>query len=186
MAQSNQSASGKLPVPAQTVRVTIAYRGQDLRLASRQTVTMRTLPSHELQVPEKQSGFWFQVEDGSGRVIYRRVMQNPIRYDTETISDDPQHPLMRVEVADPDGMFFLLVPLLREAQVVRVFSSPLEPHKDADPAVEILAFDLFGESEGGQEPSTGPGTQPNKPRRRSGKKPQSDEEADQDLGGEEA
>jgi hypothetical protein len=185
MAQSSHSASGKSYVPAQAVRATIAYRGQELRLVSSQTVAMRTLPSHELQAPDGQSGFWFQLEDAGGRVLYRRVMQTPIRYDTETVSDDPQRPLMRVALEDPDGVFFLLVPLLREAQIVRVFSSPLEPHKDAEPAREILAFDLFGGG-GGQEPTTGPGTQPNRPRRRGGKKTQTDEEPDQDQGGEEA
>lgn len=183
MAQSSHTASGNSYLPAQAVRITIAYRGPELRVASRQTVAMRTLPSHELQAPDRQSGFWFQVEDAGGRVLYRRVMQSPIRFDTETVSNDPQRPLMRVAVDEPDGVFFLLVPLLREAQTVRVFSSPLEPHKDAEPAREILVFNLFG-GEGGQEAPTDPGTQPNKPRRRGGRKNQADEEPDQ--GGEEA
>jgi hypothetical protein len=160
------------------VRATIAYRGQELRLASRQTVTMRTLPSHALQATQDQPGFWFQVEDSAKRVLYRRIMDNPVRFDTETVSDDPQRPLMRAKVENPEGVFFLLVPLLREAAIVRVFSSPFEPGKEGAPAREILAFDLFGGAGGEQEPPPGTGSGPKKPPRRSSKsKPSGGEEA---------
>lgn len=185
MAQISYSASGNSPAPDYAVRITIAYRGKELRLADRQTVAMRTLPTHSLIAPEDQPGFWFQVEDAGGRVLYRRIMENPIRVDAETVSDDPRRPLMRVEIKNPEGVFFLLVPLLREAAVVRVYSSPLEPGKAGDPAREILAFDLFGGSGGGQEPPTGPGTGPNKPRRRSRKTPPAGD-VDQDQDEEEA
>ncbi len=129
--------------PNRTTRVTIAYRGQELRIQSRETLRMRTPPSNPLQVAEKQTGFWFQVEDTSGRVLYRRIMHSPIRVDIETPSGDPERPLKRVPVKQEEGMFFLLVPLLPEARIVSIFSSPLEPEKAGEPAVEIFRFFIF-------------------------------------------
>jgi len=137
--------------PERAIRVGIGYEATRLRVASRKLVAMRTPPSDPLAVPERPSGFWFQVEDIAGRPVYRKVMENPIRFDTETPSDDPEKPLRRERLARPSGMFLLLVPLLPQAHTVRVFSSPLGPERSAQPTEEVLAFPLFA-TDSGQQP----------------------------------
>ena len=75
------------------VRIAVGYERDSLRVLSRQTVSMRTPPSDPLQPGERESSFWFTVEDSSGNPLYRRVMDNPVRFDTETPTDDPKRPL---------------------------------------------------------------------------------------------
>lgn len=124
------------------IRVTIAYDRVDLRVVGRKQVAMKALPSNSLEPVQDRSGFWFQVEDAGGRVLYRRIMASPIRLDAETPSGDPDRPLRRVPLANVSGTFFILVPKLPRARTVRVFSSPLEPEERMLPAAEILRFPL--------------------------------------------
>lgn len=155
MAHDSIQTMPPFDLPSRAIRVTLSYQGQDLRLVSRRMLHMRTLPSDPLDVSQKQVGFWFQVEDANGRLLYRRTMHNPIRFDTETPSDDSERPLKRVPLGEPAGTFFLLVPFLREAKTVRVFSSPFEPGKDTDPAREIMHFNISDDITDGR-PDTPP------------------------------
>ncbi len=134
--------------PARAMRITIGYEGTRLRVASRKVVAMRTPPSDPLVVPERQSGFWFQIEDIAGRPVYRKVMDNPVRFDTETPSDDPEKPLRRERVAAAAGTFLLLVPVSSQAHTVRVFSSPPGPEQSFQPAREVMTFPLFADVTG--------------------------------------
>jgi hypothetical protein len=144
MTPASRLGRTKLDLPSnQAVRITLSYRGKELRLVSRKVLSMRIPRSEPLEIPEKQAGFWFQVEDANGHLLYRRVMYNPIQFDTETPSDDPERPLKRVPISEPRGTFFLLVPFLREARTVRIFSSAFEPEKDAESAGEIMRFNLI-------------------------------------------
>ncbi|MCA1706167.1 MAG: hypothetical protein LC808_24045 [Actinobacteria bacterium] len=138
------------------MRVVLDYRGREVRVAGRRVLSLRVPPSDPLIVPERQSGFWFQVEDADGRLLYRKVMANPIRSDTETPSDDPERPLKRVPIPDPRGTFFILVPLLPGAYTVRVFSSPPDATPPARPAEEILRFPVFADVTGEQPPTPEP------------------------------
>jgi hypothetical protein len=101
-------------------------------------------------VPERQTGFWFQVEDIAGRPLYRKVMDNPIRFDAETPSDDPEKPLRRERLAQSTGTFLLLVPLSPQAHTVRIFSSPPGAEQSFEPAQEVLQFPLFVDATGEQ------------------------------------
>jgi hypothetical protein len=149
--------------PERAIRIAIGYEGPRLRVASRKLLAMRAPPSDPIVVPERQSGFWFQVEDVAGRLVYRKVMENPIRFDTETPSDDPEKPLRRERLAQTAGTFLLLVPLSPQAHTVRVFSSPLSPERSAQPAEEVFTFPLFATVTGeppGAPPGAPPGEQP--------------------------
>jgi hypothetical protein len=144
-------------LPERAIRIAIGYEGTRLRIASRKVVAMRTPPSDPLVVPERQTGFWFQVEDIAGRALYRKVMDNPIRFDTETPSDDPEKPLHRERLAEATGTFLLLVPLSPQAHTVRIFSSPPGPEQSFQPAQEVLTFPLFTDVTGEQpEPEPRP------------------------------
>lgn len=162
MATVSRPGVPKFDLPSnQAVRVTLSYHGNELRLVSRKVLSMRTPPSAPLEIPEKQAGFWFQVEDANGHLLYRGVMQNPIQFDTETPSDDPERPLKRVPLSEPRGTFFLLIPLLREAHTVCIFSSPFELEKATESAAEIMRFKIIDDITASHS-NTAPSSSPNK------------------------
>lgn len=155
----NHSAAGsRTNQNERALRVALAYEGESLRVLSRQSVAMRTLPSDPLQANERESGFWFQVEDSNKNTLYRRVMDNPLRFDTETPTDDPRRPLYRVPLEKVNGVFHLLVPLSmsNRADTVRIFSSPLDPKGSTQPAREIFEFPVVADVAGEGRPSDRP------------------------------
>src|SRR5437016_3866771 len=62
-------------------RLTFEYDGPAVRLVKRQRLEMLAPPSDPLTGYEGQSGFWFELQDAAGRVLYRRVLHHPLRYD---------------------------------------------------------------------------------------------------------
>lgn len=133
-----QNRVGNFP----TLRLTFSYEGSDVRLVSLQSVEMVPLPSDPVYAQEPRTGFWYEVRDTKGRTLYRRATQNPIKFAAEVRSDDPERPLMWQKVSEPKGSFVLLMPDLKEAQTLVLFSSPLDPEKAAGLANEIARFDL--------------------------------------------
>jgi hypothetical protein len=131
-----------------TLRLTFSYEGSDLRLISRQRVEMMSPPSDPVQAQKEQTGFWYEVRDAEGRTLYRRVIQNPIKFAAEVRSDDPERPLAWQEVSEPRGNFILLMPDLDRAHMLVLFSSPMEPGAALGPAKEIAHFDLAQGPEG--------------------------------------
>ena len=122
------------------VRLVIEYDGSKLTVRDRQDVEMATPPSDPLQGYEGQSGFWFEVRDAKEKLLYRRVMSNPIPFDVE--AHDPETGSRRYEVAKPRGVFAVLVPDLKEADSLSLMSSPSEPKKRAGPAKPLARFPL--------------------------------------------
>ena len=128
------------------LRLTFEYEGSNVKLVSVQSVDMILPPSHPLETKDAQSGFWFTLSDGQGKPVYRRALQNPIRYDREVFSNDPAHPsIQRVPVDKPKGTFVMLVPDVPEARTVQLFSHPLEPAAHALPAKELARFTITAE-----------------------------------------
>jgi hypothetical protein len=71
-----------------------------------------------------QTGSWFELRDADERVLYRRVIHNPLRFDREAPSGDPGRPFTRVPVEQPEGIFVLVVPDLAGAEVLALFATP--------------------------------------------------------------
>jgi hypothetical protein len=131
-----------------TIRLTFSYEGNNVRLISRQSVNMIPPPSDPLNGYEGQAGFWYLLTDTKGRTLYRRVIENPIKFDVEVFSDDPKVSITRRKLDSPRGIFVLLVPEIREAHWLVLVSSPLEPEIAAEPAKELVRFDLTREAQG--------------------------------------
>lgn len=127
--------------PNRSVRLTFSYEGSDVRLVSRQSIEMLSPPSDAIQVQEGQAGFWYELRDAEGRTLYRRVIQNPIKFAFE-VRSDPERPLAWQKVSEPRGYFTLLMPELEQAKTLVLFSSPLEPEGVPVPAKELTRFNL--------------------------------------------
>jgi len=124
------------------VRLTFSYEGDSVELIKEQALEMIAFPSDELKYQEETSGFWIEVSDEEGQLIYRRVSENPIRFYAEVRSDNPDRPLAMQDVEGPQGIFTILIPDLTDAREVALFSSPLSKGERMYPAVEIARFEL--------------------------------------------
>lgn len=100
---------------------------------------------HEMRAPSSDeldsiavAGFWVELRDSTGRRLYRQLLHDPIGTSVETPAEDGSW--TRVTVAQPAGLFSVLVPALPEAQSVVLVGSP--PGRRSEPARELAAFDV--------------------------------------------
>lgn len=142
----NETQSPKQP--NRSLRLTFSYEGSDVRLVSMKSIEMLSPPSDPIQTQEGQAGFWYELRDAEGLTLYRRVIQNPIKFASEVRSDNPKRPLEWRKVIEPRGDFVLIVPDLPQAKTVKLFSSPLEPEGTLMPASELTHFSLKQVPEG--------------------------------------
>lgn len=148
---------------ARALRLTFSYEGGKITLVDRQLVDRPTQPSApllqeqrpresgkepagqaEARRPRGQSGFWVELHSRQGRPIYRLVMSNPIPFRAEV--PDEAGGFTNVDIQNPRGQFFVLVPNLAEAETVVLFSSPLKPGASLEPAEPIARFPLRSRS----------------------------------------
>ncbi len=107
----------------QAVRLTIAYKGDQMELISQQSVTMRVPPSDSVESFAERTGFWVDLKDEQDQTLYRRVMHDPVRRDAEVFSPDPEQPIYRTPVAEAQGVFSLVLPQIEAAQAVSLIGS---------------------------------------------------------------
>ncbi len=143
------SRKGNDAVP-QAVRLVFEYKGSQIKLLSEKRVEMIAPPSETRELGKNASGFWYEVSDAKGKALYRRVVQNPIPAAVEVRTDDPYRPLAWEKPGqDLKGQFVLLIPQLKAAAKVTLFSSPLNLKSGMEPAKELKSFAL-GASGGGK------------------------------------
>ena len=131
-----------------SLRLTFTYEASNIRLVSKQSVEIASQPTDPLEPEEGTTGFWYEVRDEEGLTIYRRIIQNPIKFAAEVKSDDPDRPFAWEEVRDPRGSFFLLIPDLKDARSLILVSSPLKFGAPLEPAEELARFDLMKAPQG--------------------------------------
>lgn len=119
-------------------RLIVKFEGGTFSLQGQTLVTKRIPRSDLLPLsPGPLSGFWYELQDDNGSVLYRRVIGNPMRAAFEGPDlENGNQPVLIDTIADP-MTFALLVPLLSSATQVVIFSSPLEPGAQAEPATEV-------------------------------------------------
>ncbi len=110
MDTSDASLSSNRPAPTLALRLTFAYRGNDIRLIDSRRVEAIAPPAVTPLPQPGHTGYWFQVTDSAGRVIYHRVLHSPVAVDVEAFSPDGRQTITRVPIADPQGQFSVLMP----------------------------------------------------------------------------
>lgn len=105
------------------LRLRIRRRDDTWMIEKRIPVAAMTLPPSST-LPEGQgrpvSGFWYEAADPDGRVVYRRVMDDPTEDSVEVPSESGE--LQRVAVDRPEVVFDILVPDIPEVFEVRIFA----------------------------------------------------------------
>ena len=97
--------------------------------------------------PKNESGFWYELKDSKNKTLFRRVIENPLQHYVEVRSNNPDRPFTWEKLAKPSKIFILLVPELKEARDISLFSSPLGVGV-REQAVEIIRFALRGGKKG--------------------------------------
>lgn len=125
-----------------SLRFTFRYEGEQIRLVDRREVDAVTPPSEDLERPKpaERSGFWLELQDREGRVLYRRVIRHPVRANAEVATGDGGF-TNEVSVAER-GSFSLVVPNLSPAADLALFASPLDRPNVPEPASEIVRVPL--------------------------------------------
>jgi hypothetical protein len=138
MIDSDAASEARAPTPPRALRVTIAWGNNELRLAGSERVAM-IVPGAPTPPPrEGQSGYWIEVRDAAGALVFHRPLHNPIRRDTEAYSPLDRQTITRVPLTDSQGEFEVLVPDAPAASALHLYGPPPGAASDGVPAREIL------------------------------------------------
>lgn len=148
--------AGPPPAPApsglpssKSMRLTFSYDSADwarggpvVRFVSREDLEMTApLAADPDDSPQGRAGFWYEVRDAAGRVLYRRGRHLPITVLREVPGPDDDT-LSALPIDAPRGTFELLAPVLPEGASFALFSSPPDPDRLDEPASEIFSLPL--------------------------------------------
>lgn len=96
-----------------------------------------------------RSGFWFEITGDKQNVLYRRVIDNPIKTDIEVFSDEKEtESISRHKISDIKGAFSIVIPDISEAEGLDLFGSPIKEEKGErtldikKPSTKIFHLDL--------------------------------------------
>jgi hypothetical protein len=99
-------------------------------------------PGDALEAGRERSGFWVEVRNADGQPLFRRLMHHPIETTREVFPADPYGEIIRTPVADPRGVFSIVIPEIAGARVLALVGSPSEAGRRGEAAQELARFDL--------------------------------------------
>jgi hypothetical protein len=127
--------------PPQALRITFSYQGAQIRLLGVEKVPM-TVPASSALAPQAgQTGYWLEVHDAGGRLVYHRPLHNPIAMDVEAFSPTPGASILRAPRAVHEGRFTVLIPDSDDARSFALHG-PADPARPDEPAQELLRIDV--------------------------------------------
>jgi hypothetical protein len=119
-----------------TLRITFAYDGPKLEITRVVRVAMRA-PATTTTTHENQAGYWLEVRDGSGALLYQRPIHDPMRRDIESFGDVPGDPMRRHPATATKGEFEVLVPDLPGAQTFSLHGPSAEARAAFAPSTSL-------------------------------------------------
>jgi|GEM_PF-5481651 len=126
---------------SKSLRLKFRYRGMSVELIEKRATDATAVATSPVSGYDGQSGFWYELRDGSGTVIYRQVARHPIQFTIEAHDPGANPAHFQVPVADPSGWFMVIVPELPEAQTVALVGSlPANGRIGRGAAVELAQF----------------------------------------------
>ena len=137
------SKPGEGATPTKALRLTFSYSPKGIQLEEIQELEGMPSPPTDPIQHDPETGFWYELRDASNDILYRHVIENPMRDHAEVYSEGM--PIERQTVKDHAGSFALLVPSLEGATTIVLFSSPLDAATVSVPAEEIARFSLAGQ-----------------------------------------
>jgi hypothetical protein len=127
------------------IRLTFSYEGNNIKLISRQNIEKVLRPSTQFHIQENQTGSWYELTNDQQHVLFRQIIDNPIKVDAEVFSDNKTESISRHMLSDIRGTFSIVVPDIPEGKNFDLFNSPVisEGIRGLQkPATKILHLDL--------------------------------------------
>ena len=127
--------------PPQALRLTFTYEGTQIRIAGSERIAM-IVPAAIATPPQRgQSGYWFEIRDAAGRIVYHRPLHQPVAVDAEVFSPDPRQSIARVPSARREGQFTILIPDSADARTFELYG-PADPAHPELAATALLRTDV--------------------------------------------
>jgi hypothetical protein len=128
------------PVPAH--RLVVRFADGGFEIVSRTEVTKVLPPSDELPPDSQASGFWYELRSASGRLIYRRIIDDPCHIRFEGPADGVairgrRAAPVRSEAFPGERTFSLLVPRAGPGDELVLMESPHERERRDEAAAEV-------------------------------------------------
>jgi hypothetical protein len=142
MENSPQYPSSPAQNEPRAIRLTFSYVGNQIELTDTQRLAMFVPPSDSLEPEHERSGFWVEVRDADEQPLFRRFMHHPIETTREVFPADPHGEIIRTPVADPRGVFSIVIPEIAEARILALVGSPSAADRRSEAAQEMARFDL--------------------------------------------
>ena len=125
-------------------RLTFAYEGSDVHFEGKEQFTMVVPGSAPTEESEGQTGYWVDLRDAAGKVIYRVILHDPMpQYYEVHQADGPTH----TPVKERRGSFMVLVPALPEPTTAVFFGTdqpPVQPIGNREAERARAATPLIG------------------------------------------
>jgi hypothetical protein len=111
-------------------RLTFSYEGNKIKLIEQQNIQKIVPPSVTVDTKNNRSGFWFEITGDKQDVLYRRIIDNPIKTDIEVFSDEKvTESVSRHKASDIKGAFSIVIPDIPEAEGLDLFGSPIREER---------------------------------------------------------
>jgi hypothetical protein len=127
--------------PPQALRVTFGYQGSQVRVLGSERVAM-LVPAPAGDAPAAgQTGYWLEVRDAAGRVMYHRPLQDPLQTSVEVFAPEQHLPITRMSNPVREGRFTAIVPDTPDAEVVELYG-PADPGRPDEPSQALVRADV--------------------------------------------
>jgi hypothetical protein len=133
-------------------RLTFAFDGKKIDLVRRERIE-KVSPGTTAEKPEagKNSGTWLELVDDSGRVLFHRLLVDPLQTRAEHHSPDG---VIELHLRDPEPVeFTTTVPAIPDGAELILYSMPTKPRAKDKAAREVGRYRL---DEDGNEPRSKP------------------------------
>jgi len=147
MARREPPSKAKVQVKSYRAKFKVEGRGK-VRLLSLQGIDAVSPLSWPLEYPEDQAGFWWELRDKKGEVLYRRGGRSPLTGLVEVFAPGSHSASEYVQVSGQEEIFFLLVPYIKKARSLSIHGSPKGVPED--PAELITKVELWEEVQEGR------------------------------------
>lgn len=140
-----------------SLRLTFRFDGRQVELVRRERLR-KVAPGTTPDRPSagKNSGAWVELVDRSGRVLFHRLLRDPLQTRAEHHSPDGR---ITLHVREPEsGQFSVIVPEIPDATEVVLYASPTDHERMHEPASALGRFPIRqGETVGDEPPEQTPG-----------------------------
>jgi len=127
-----------------SLRLNFIYEEGEIQLESWHRINKLYPPSDTIEGYEHQVGWWILLLDEDEDVLYRQIINNPIRFDNEVFSYDGEVVVSWKTTGKSSSMarFFVLIPDLPEAVYISVYGNLEDPDSVLESSKQVYTVEL--------------------------------------------